>query len=544
MEPRLEPCEARRLLAFVGSGVSTVNGADFQSIDRIVPVEGGYVAAGLFGPDSNFGNGNVLQPRGLSDVYIAYNQGAKTTLLTLGGESRQRVRFKDDRADFTARPARAGEESVFGVSADVRRADEYVSDLKVGPDGKLYVAVIFRRQISLNTQNNRAQVLTATEGFEDEYFDSAVIRYDLSRGRLNSDKVIQIGGPFNDIIQEIDFDSAGNLLVAGSFERRCDFDPTRRVKQVEPLGRSDAFVAKYDTDGELVWVSSFGGDTAVQNEIETANGIAVDDDDNIYVGGTFAEEASFYRDGVRTHRDVVEADDLTDGFTMKLDGAGALQWVRAQGGSEFDGVRDVTLADGGVFSVGYFEDEADVDPTSRQTLFQVDDDDDADTDLFFSRFTSDGSLAWVKQLSGTGYEMIASATTNTSGDLVVAGSFAGRADFDPSGAQAVRTTGTSDNEDNNEGDREFAYAGFVAVYGKSNGKFRGQAQVNGAKDEDVFILDAATDAEGQLHTAGRYRVGFNVADSSLTIRPRRSVADTYREDGYALVFGSDLKPII
>jgi hypothetical protein len=541
----MDPLEPRRLFVFVPTGASTINGDDFQSIDRIVALPGGgYVAAGMFSEATGFTRGVTRSTQeDNTDIFLQLVNGNARATLTLGSPEENKLKFADDRVDFAALPRRATDDGFpMGVSAGVRRADEYVTQLKLGPDGKLYVAIAFRQDISLDTQSSTARTLSHTNEFESDFFDSAILRYNIGGGTFALEDVKQIAGPFNDVIQDFTFDTTGNLIVAGSFERQTDFDPSKKSRVIDPLGRGDAFVAKFGKSGKLQWVSQLGGDSDVQSEIESAYSVTAGENDSIYVGGTFAGDAEFRVNGTGRLEDVVESDDATDGFTMRLDTNGSLDWVRAQGGRDYDGVRAVTPApDGGVWNVGYFEEEADLDPSSNEQIFRANDSDDngdTPTDGFFTRFDEDGNVVFVKPLSGDGYELIANAQTSSDGGLIIAGSFSGKLDADPSKRVRLLSTPESDNDDLNQNNRDFAYAGFLATY-SPQAKLRSTQQITGDSGQDVFILGAQRAADGSIALAGRYRGGFTVG--SVHVRTNTDF-DDYREDGFSLILDDALSP--
>jgi hypothetical protein len=541
----MDPLEPRRLFVFVPTGASTINGDDFQSVDRIVALpSGGYVAAGMFSQSTEFTRGVTRSTKEKNtDVFLQFVDGNSRTTLTLGSSDKNKLKFADDRVDFAALPRRVTDvDFALGVSASIRQADEYISQVKLGPDGKLYVAIVFRKNISLDTQSSTGKTLAVPDEFEDDYFDSAILRYNIGGGTFALEDVKQITGPFNDVIEDFTFDTTGNLIVAGSFERGADFDPSKKQRVIEPNGRGDAFVAKYGRSGKLQWVSQLGGDADHTNEIEAAFSVAAGPNDTIYVGGTVAGDAEFRINSGSAREDVVESDDATDGFTMKLDTNGGLEWVRSQGGDDFDGVRAVTPApDGGVWNVGYFSDDADLDPSANVQIFSANDRDDhsdTPTDGFFTRFDKDGNVLFVKPLSGDGYELIANAQTSSDGGLIIAGSFSGHLDADPSKRVRMLTTPDSDNDDLNQNDRDFAYAGFLLTY-SPEAKLRKVQQITGDSGQDVFILGAQQAADGSIALAGRYRGGFSVG--SVHVRTNTDFHD-YREDGFSLIVDDALSP--
>ena len=275
--------------------------------------------------------------------------------------------------------------------------------------------------------------------------------------------------------------------------------------------------------------------------------IAVTPEGKVYAGGSFARDADFDPRAGKANRTTIDARGATDAFTLKLKTDGTLDWVRSQGGDGYDAVKRVALAadGGGVFNVGYFSDKADLnaDPAVEQTFRTPRKRRDASTDLFFTRFDSAGNQRFVKPISGTGLELIADANVDRAGNLVLAGTFFGAADFDPSKRQLIRTTPRSNvNQDDNVQSRDNAYSGFVAVY-SDDGKLRRSTQIDGQDREDVFITSATLGDDGRLSVAGRYRGGFSVPDTALMVRTIANPRNR-REDGYTLVFNGDLSPIV
>ncbi len=82
----------------------------------------------------------------------------------------------------------------------------------------------------------------------------------------------------------------------------------------------EIFVAKYDPDGNVVWVKQAGGER--QNE---ARKIKVDNDSNIYLTGQFSGTASF--DSISL---TVSSGDSYDReiFVAKYDPDGDIEWAK------------------------------------------------------------------------------------------------------------------------------------------------------------------------------------------------------------------------
>ena len=353
----MDSLETRRLFAFTASPPASITGVGYQSVDKIVTLPNdGYIVAGTFSTNTSGISSPLLKGDDESNLFFRLVTNTRTSTQTLGSDGGGKLKFKDDRADFASLPRRVDDVNVpLGVSSAARRADQYVTQMKIGPDGKLYVSVVFKQDLSLNAQNPRARVLHPDDSFEKNFYDSAILRYNISSGKFVLDNIQQIGGPFNDVIQDFAFDASNNIFITGSFERGCDFDTSRRVAIYNPSGRGDAFVVKYDAvSGKLRFFLAVRQRRRPAISGSTRATRSRSDQTTAFISAAPSParltSASTERSRIKK---LIKADDETDGFTMRLNKNGSLNWVRAQGGGDFDGIRAVTTTtDGGVYSVG------------------------------------------------------------------------------------------------------------------------------------------------------------------------------------------------
>lgn len=114
-------------------------------------------------------------------------------------------------------------------------------------------------------------------------------------------------------------DPAGNVYVAGTYTTfgRNIFDPS----QSSPLG-NDIFIAKYGSDGTLLWARQAGG-----NVDEDIGGIGLDASGNCYVLGTFGSSSLVFGSTTLTH---FGSENI---FLVKYDPAGNALWARLAGGT-------------------------------------------------------------------------------------------------------------------------------------------------------------------------------------------------------------------
>jgi uncharacterized repeat protein (TIGR01451 family) len=85
----------------------------------------------------------------------------------------------------------------------------------------------------------------------------------------------------NSWFKTIGCDNDGNIIVTGSFYTATDIDFNASTSIMSPVGNADVFVAKYNTDGDLIW-NFHQGNPSTYLSIESA---VIDHDGSIIVCG-------------------------------------------------------------------------------------------------------------------------------------------------------------------------------------------------------------------------------------------------------------------
>src|SRR5688572_17447825 len=94
----------------------------------------------------------------------------------------------------------------------------------------------------------------------------------------------------SEIINDIVTDNAGNVYITGNFEDTLDFDPgPGTYKLWGGMSGSDAFLAKYNGAGALIWAKGFGDTT----HLDHGERIALDNSGNVYLTGFFRNHVDF-----------------------------------------------------------------------------------------------------------------------------------------------------------------------------------------------------------------------------------------------------------
>ena len=218
-----------------------------------------------------------------------------------------------------------------------------------------------------------------------------------------------IGGAGFDAARDVAVDSAGNAFLAGYLgPGSVDVDFGGMTRSFA-AGRS--FIARYDADGELAWVHSFGGPNGA------AWSVAVDPGDAVVVAGGYDGEISLGTLHVTTTGN-------TDVFVLKLTDDGAPVWVRSYGGSGEDAAWDVASGgpDGRISLVGYFASRAAI---GGDTFMQA----GPTPDAFVLSLTPTGNPLWARAIDHN-YDYYGNAVAvDSRGRTRVAGQFHSGVDF-------------------------------------------------------------------------------------------------------------------
>lgn len=192
--------------------------------------------------------------------------------------------------------------------------NEYMYDLDCDAANNLYCTGEFAGSIYFNTSGIGTNTVSA--GGPDVY----ILKLDAAS---NFVFVKTMGGAWVDSGSQIELDSDENIVVCGTFEQAADFNPgTSTNNLISNSNNTDVFVAKYDgTSGDYVWAKAFTG----PNDLDAAKGLAVDIDNNVYVGGDYYGTIDFAWGG-----NVYELTASTYGsaFLAKLEAYGDLVWVQ------------------------------------------------------------------------------------------------------------------------------------------------------------------------------------------------------------------------
>jgi hypothetical protein len=144
-----------------------------------------------------------------------------------------------------------------------------------------------------------------------------------------------LGGTVGEIAVGIAVDLAGNASIAGT--TNSDDFPVRNSAQPRLAGDRDAFVARLDPNGQLIYTALLGGVSA-----DLVGGVAVDPSGNTYLTGTTMSDDFPVVNALQSDRNV-----LADAFVAKLDPQGLVIFATFLGGERVDEGRAIAVNSSG-----------------------------------------------------------------------------------------------------------------------------------------------------------------------------------------------------
>ena len=258
-------------------------------------------------------------------------------------------------------------------------------------DGNIYVVGTFRSS-SINIGGTNL----VSYGYEDIFLvklsSNGNVLWAKSGGGQNSDNASSVG-----------VDDLGNVYITGHYaSSSLEFDNV----SVSNNGSYDAFIAKFDSNGNIVWLDNAGGSG---NEYCTS--LKVCDNGNIYVTGYFNSSIAYFGDEYYNN---VGAYDY---FILHYTDNGLVNHVEVGGGAGNDYANDI-----------------DIDKLNNINLVITSNSDslvfgnkvlktNGMSDMFLIQYNLNFENNWAKSIGGTNNDFIEAITTDLYGNIFITGSF-------------------------------------------------------------------------------------------------------------------------
>ncbi len=223
-------------------------------------------------------------------------------------------------------------------------------------------------------------------------------------------QTIRPGG--NEYCWSIANDIYGNIYTTGRVKANSTFGSGTNIQSPPyiTVNQTDVFVAKYRSDGTLVWVKRDGG-----KEADWGRDIAVDKYSNTYVVGDYTDTANFgtfqiIGYGGASNRNI---------FLAKYDSSGVCLWAKTAGNSSMASKGYAVTVDsiGNSYITGYVGGVTSFDGISFGTAGK--------TLAFIAKFNSIGTCLFVKTLSAQYLSEGQDIKINKNDDVYLTGDYRG-----------------------------------------------------------------------------------------------------------------------
>lgn len=206
----------------------------------------------------------------------------------------------------------------------------------------------------------------------------------------------QFGDPTRyDFLTDIVIDDADNIVITGLFSGLVDFDPNAGVTNLQSNNNSnDAFVAKYTSNGELIWAKSFGG---TSSGIERGSAVTVDNQNNVYATGYFSSVTDFDPSANTFNLSTVGTRSL---YILKLTSNGEFDFVKTVGSPFTEFSTDIAVDNvGSLYLTGYYLTSMDCNPDAG--VFTITANGGNNEIFLISLSASNGQFGWAKSIGET-----------------------------------------------------------------------------------------------------------------------------------------------
>lgn len=247
-------------------------------------------------------------------------------------------------------------------------------------------------------------------------------------------------------VHDIASDASNNIYICGSLDGIADFNLGTATANNVKTHAYDAFVAKYNSNFELVWYKVFGDINVSPYGWDRAHSMAIDASGNIFIGGEFTWQTDF--DPIANPgKYQLNSDTRTQtpsGFILQYNSNGNLNWVKKIGAPNKDTglfgenrVRGIQLQGNNLYAWIETTKYCDVDPSAAEKIYTS----TSATNIILASYSTDLSLLKSFKIDqALTYTVAAGIELLGNESIVVSGTFQKETDFDPtSGTKILKT---------------------------------------------------------------------------------------------------------
>lgn len=303
--------------------------------------------------------------------------------------------------------------------------------------------------------------------------DLCVVKHDPQGNPLWAKR---FGWVLQDMAFTIAADAAGNSYLAARWFYQITVNGTTYTANNES---TDIGIWKLDTDGNVVWFSTFGGSGG-----ETPNAIALDANGNVFVTGQFVTDFTF-------NGQTVTSNGSDDVFVVKLNANGSPAWMSTFGNTFGDIGRGIaTDANGNCYVTGNARGTLNIGSVTLNAAAN-------NYDIFLIKYNNAGVAQWAQGIGGSDADYAYGLAADAAGNTYMAGNF--RVSTMIGNIQLVANSTLYTD-------------GFVAKF-NSSGVAQWAQKIGGSNSDAAY--GAAVDASGNAYFIGQFTENINVGGTGL-----------------------------
>jgi len=278
------------------------------------------------------------------------------------------------------------------------------------------------------------------------------------------------GGNSADYGYSIAIDTLGYVYITGLTYSNNGIATSGAYKTVgDSGGNGDAFLAKFDSSGSLVWGTYFGG-----NNVDWANSVDVDKQNNVNITGYTNSTVGIATSGAYQ---TSYSTGVGSAFLAKFKSSGSLSWSTYYGGNGDDIGEGITHdGNNNLYLTGYTSSTSGIATSGAYQTTNA-----GGEDVFVAKFSSSGSLSWGTYYGGSGDDGGRAIIADENNNVYVTGSTASDSSIATSGAYQTSFGG-----------------GFSNAYGIFGDAFLAKFSSSGSLSWATYYGGAKCDAAGSI----------------------------------------------
>lgn len=310
------------------------------------------------------------------------------------------------------------------------------------------------------------------------------------------------GGTGFDLGTVLNCDNSGNVFVTGASWMSANIATTGSYQSTN-AGDFDAFLAKFDKDGNRLWATYFGG-----SDIDYSYGLVCDLEDHVYIAGVTYSATGIATAG--SHQAVYGG--TGDNYLARFDSTGALVWATYYGssGTESGGI---CTADnlGHIYLGGYTDGTNNIASNGHQSANSG-----GWNDAYLVQFNASGVRQWGTFYGGSMHDQADGVACDNFGNVYLAGQTTSANNIATPGSHQPVIGGGYDNflvKFNVSGVRQWA-----TYYGGAGNDYDGTLRTVACDKLGNVFLAGQTQSSTGIATAGSHQPVIGGGDDAFLVK--------------------------